>query len=540
MGFVLTHMADKSFGTKMTLTKTCAPLPLIVLLASCGGGGGSGGAAAPPPPVAVSCPTNHVAVGSACQCPSGLVDNPQDGYCTDPGFTVLRGAEYLEPGFPVIAETGGGVGYLPMYTKVGNIDSDPEMEIFHKNVGTEFLAWNHDGTVVPGYSVFAATTMHGKMVLAQLDGDANDELFIGHEGTAVVGRECEFNAFDHQGDRLPGYPAPCPDRGSVKIAPVVVDFDDDGTDEVLFTSTRNVLGIFRSPADIQPFGVSLQNVQFAYEWCGLAAGDLTNDSVENIIALTCPYSKPPDSTFYQSVYAFDSAGDVVSGFPVETTTFREHQPLIGDVDGDGMNEIIAMTFDGVAVISPSGDVEATIDRSGFTGYPGIDNYPFMALADVDSNGTADVLFYQSGIHAMTAAGVELSGFPVNGETFFAVGDVDGDNAQEVVSFRNAITSPSNSPVVHLVVFEADGTQKNLEITIDQVGDPGRIMPTISDIDLDGRNEIIVTGDYWTGTSGDYYKVWVFDLGGAAISGDIEWGQKFGDRHNSGAHRTARD
>jgi uncharacterized repeat protein (TIGR01451 family) len=58
------------------------------------------------------------------------------------------------------------------------------------------------------------------------------------------------------------------------------------------------------------------------------------------------------------------------------------------------------------------------------------------------------------------------------------------------------------------------------------------VPAIADIDLDGRTEIVVAGDYWDGIPGYYEKVWVYDLHGADY-GPTEWGQfGGGPRHQS--------
>ncbi|HUU98644.1 MAG TPA: hypothetical protein VM487_23165 [Phycisphaerae bacterium] len=60
---------------------------------------------------------------------------------------------------------------------------------------------------------------------------------------------------------------------------------------------------------------------------------------------------------------------------------------------------------------------------------------------------------------------------------------------------------------------------------------------IAAIDLDGRNEIIVTGSYWDGYSGDYDKVWAYDLGGDT-HGRIEWGQFGGGPRHQNLYRPA--
>jgi hypothetical protein len=109
--------------------------------------------------------------------------------------------------------------------------------------------------------------------------------------------------------------------------------------------------------------------------------------------------------------------------------------------------------------------------------------------------------------------------------------------QELVTFQDFDTPLTNDPRVHLKIYSHLGTAQNIDVLIDQVGNPGAMMPTIADIDRDGHNEVVVAGDYWTGSSGDYFKIWVFDFGGPT-HGSIEWGQAYGNDDNTGSHRSA--
>lgn len=62
------------------------------------------------------------------------------------------------------------------------------------------------------------------------------------------------------------------------------------------------------------------------------------------------------------------------------------------------------------------------------------------------------------------------------------------------------------------------------------------VPAIADIVLDGRDEIVVCGDFWNGFSGFYSKCWVFDLGGPK-HGRIQWGQFGGNASHTGWYRS---
>ena len=65
-----------------------------------------------------------------------------------------------------------------------------------------------------------------------------------------------------------------------------------------------------------------------------------------------------------------------------------------------------------------------------------------------------------------------------------------------------------------------------------------VVSAIADIDLDGHNEIIITGSYWNGTSGNYGKVWTFDIDKDSVGivdGPVQWGQFGHDAQHTGLY-----
>jgi hypothetical protein len=102
-----------------------------------------------------------------------------------------------------------------------------------------------------------------------------------------------------------------------------------------------------------------------------------------------------------------------------------------------------------------------------------------------------------------------------------VGDVDGDGLPDIVV---CIQFSGNSEDGEVRVYNRNGTLHPSFPKTQKIGFGA--VPAIADLDLDGRNEIVVSGDFWNGVPGDYDRVWVFDLGGSA-HGAIQWGQFMG-------------
>src|SRR5439155_6628108 len=87
----------------------------------------------------------------------------------------------------------------------------------------------------------------------------------------------------------------------------------------------------------------------------------------------------------------------------------------------------------------------------------------------------------------------------------------------------------------VLVFHANGTLLP-GFPIHLAGLGSGAVPAIADIDLDGRNDIIVASDFWSGVSGYYDKVWAYDLGGPTPHGPIQWGQFMGGPKHDGLYR----
>jgi len=519
-----------------------------LILAACGGDGGdsrqSTVAAPPPDDTPVGCPANQIPDDAdGCTCPQGL--HVKDGFCTDWAESVPEGAEFLESGYPLEIPKTGGSYFTPLYMKVGNIDRDPELELIYKDGTSPAYAWNHDGTLLAGWPTSATTYMHGKHVLAQFDNDPELEVFFGHEGSAYSTQQCELNAFNYTGARLPGWPQAC--VFSVNQAPVAVDLNQDGYDEVLYFDDDKVYSIDRTGSKQV---VPVANAP-SRKWCGMAVADVAPAPGKELALVNCSHSVYEDgmATDYLSLYLLSSQFVVLPGFPITYPGFFPQHPVIADFNADGVKEIMVLGTGTRAdyeqrhirsvlrIVSPQGTIQSKVEF--------MEQLTDQAeLADIDRDGTPEILIlvedtstqWNGRIHAYEADGSAVPGWPVPGEQF-AVGDIDGDGAAEIVTFLEDDSVYHLENRAALAIYSPDGTLRNdLRVIVDYMGrEASAIMPVIADIDLDGRNELIVIGDYWEGSSGTFPQVWAFDFGGSFPNGPVEWGQIFGNERNTGEY-----
>ncbi len=434
----------------------------------------------------------------------------------------------LEPGFPVQAYHGGGSYHAgpAIHTLVAQLDGDPQLEIVTTGLATGPLhAWNHDGTILAGWP--AGVGGAGYVGAGNLsNGDAGLEVFGGFWGTpggliALAG-DASF---------LPGWPKSS--SNFVTTPPALADVDGDGIDEIFLGEEDWKVHAYRADGSVLPgWPASGSGGQEKHT---PAIADLDGDGDLEILSAS-GWTTPG---VYLQGYHHD--GTAIAGFPVlfpggHVDTF----PVVGDVDGDGEPEIVVMTR---LSSYPWSCVVNVLSADGTTDWTKVlgDSVPYgtaPALADLDGDAIPEIVVQLEGaLEVVRGDASSPPGWPVVwstshwlGNSSPVVGDVDGDASPEIVVTSQPAGSSTGGEVR---VYRSDGTLHPSFPKALPLGSGA--VPAIADLDLDGRNEIVVTGSYWSGISGSYDKVWAFDLGGPA-HGRIEWAQLGGGPRHQGVYR----
>ncbi len=179
-------------------------------------------------------------------------------------------------------------------------------------------------------------------------------------------------------------------------------------------------------------------------------------------------------------------------------TFQPIALAAGDVDGNGADEIIALSADGQFALCKAPDGECrTFSWNG--NVEGID----VTAADIDGDGFAEVIFLAehdgdqrftiwNAHYEQTGEEEYLQHAPDNDHLALAAGDLSGDGIAEVVGLGdNAWYNPFDSDPV--TVYQYDGSQ------LAKVGDKGTGSGsasdiTIGDLDMSGTAELAVLHD----------------------------------------------
>ncbi len=240
-----------------------------------------------------------------------------------------------------------------------------------------------------------------------------------------------------------------------------------------------------------------------------AVGTLTKQDGTTVTAIVVGYgSNFPGQVDAGGIRAYLPNGTLLwertSGPYVGATAPVVSAPAIGDVDGDGKNEVVWTSFDEFVHVS---DGATGAEKQGwpYRTYDTIWSSP--ALADLDGNGKLSVIVgsdqhFQAapiatpnggGLHVIDSTGTPRPGFPVYIDQVIsgapAVGDINGDGVPEIVFGTGGFWAGAAHRVY---AYRCDGTPvAGWPVTVQ-----GQVVtsPALADLTADGTPEVVVTDD----------------------------------------------
>ncbi|MGD8451033.1 MAG: VCBS repeat-containing protein [Phycisphaerae bacterium] len=302
-----------------------------------------------------------------------------------------------------------------------------------------FNGRNFDGTNLLSFPQEAPDGGGNALSSPFVIGDVNEDGYLQAWGFHTVGNNFTYNrvsAYDYTGTRL--FTRHLADTESVSGL-YFGDIDGDGHREMFalaWQSPSFILHVF-NPDGTDRAGYPLTVITFA-------SGNLMNTApvpadVDGDGVLDLLFGYYANQTSWAECRHID--GSNVDGFPIQINTGSQLYSVgLGDVTGDGKPELIALDN-----LLAGGDRVNVFDLATRTSLPGFPvEWPvvmraFPAVADVDGDGLQDILVStdQGLIYAVNGEGQVLPDFPKNmgsaGVSGVAVGDIDGDGLFEIVA-----------------------------------------------------------------------------------------------------------
>ncbi len=432
---------------------------------------------------------------------------------------------------PFAGETSGPLA-------VGDVDGDGKLEVvvasnqvyvWHAN-GEELIDGDSDSQTLGNFTNFAAGAVlqPAAVTLADLDNVPGMEMIVCERAPLL-----RVHVYTRTGAELAGWPRSL-DLASGSAwnwaAPAVGDIDGDHQPEIVVNTLNGVVWAWNADgtevrngdADPSTTGVFYVRAGATWEWSrsGPSLCDLDGDGALDII-----FGTKNDSTGLRRLMALKYDGTSVTGFPYIANGAISDDVAVGDLDGDGLKELV--------FYCKAGYVYAV--RQNGTNYPGFPKYTGLvasdgwvgspALGDVDGDGQLEIVYTpnQDGLHSKLVvidtnvpggtSGQFLAGWPVSlpgsSEGSPVIGDIDGDGSPEIL---HGIGGGDAAAPYNLYAYHANGLPvSGFPITLE-----GPLMPgvTITDFDKDGGVDIVYAG--WD------FLCHVWDMPFAYNRADVPW------------------
>ncbi|HEX6811026.1 MAG TPA: VCBS repeat-containing protein [Planctomycetota bacterium] len=373
------------------------------------------------------------------------------------------------------------IGGLPLWMSHGDFDEDGDQDlVVVRNSANTTGVWLNDGS--GGFSP-GVTLPVGAGSLSVAVGDLNDDdhldiaVSLPTAPKVVVGYgdgDGGFPGFDQVID-LPG--------GGSAFSLAIGDVTRDGADDLVVADPQ-LSRVIVFEGDQGEIGSVHRALLVPGSPASIALGDMSGDGFTDMAATAFAsdhYVVITDMTLFQGVWTYTSFNVVVPGQPSIAA--------IGDVTGDGLVDLVGcLAFTQNVFVAPQGPVGAfgaptVLDCSGYALRP--------FIGDADGNGKND-LFALSGLGNRVSlwlakssgvlAGARNYGSGLPGASWVEGADFDGDGDFEIATASQASSSFT------LLGRAANG---NLEIEfIQSVGSPIFQLKT-ADLDSDGRTDLIV-------------------------------------------------
>lgn len=447
-----------------------------------------------------------------------------DGVPDDP---VKVTVDRIKSGFPVPmllqeyrASFFAGAGYA---ITVGNVTGDAHPEIFAPGLlQGPLYGVRYDGTALPGWPLWDPFTA-AMPALGELDGDPTHEDLV-----ATFETFSPIRRLTPTGATVSNWPQ----SAELILVPALADLDGDGRDEVITYPARYANGsLVSAPIALPPHASSISGV-------GLPAiADLDADGRPDIVTI--------DPTH---VWAANTSG-MLFGFPAFDTRAAgvspAISPVIGDVDGDGEPEIVLATLPDWGA---SGRIQIYSNKGIYKRSIQLGSTLVMepVLADLDGDGIPEILVAaMRALYAFKGDGTPVPGWPFTPPglesilSYPVVGDLTGGGLPNVVVSTTTGTylpeGDSGVPEGHLYVLKANGTVESGYPRTITIGSQAPV-PAIADIDLDGRNELMIV---WGRGYGIRDALFAYDFS-SGPTGAVEWGQYRGGASHRGFYELGKN
>ena len=393
-----------------------------------------------------------------------------------------------------------------------DVDGDGLTELLVGNSNGNLYCFDHNAGVKWAYNTGAQ--IRGAPACKDVDGDGTMEVFIGDMNGIVWGFSCNGVVLTQWGWPKATQSSPGGGVNGVYSSPAIGDINGDGADDIVACTWGKYVYAWSYTGGLLP-GWPYDNKDSI--WSSPALADIDMDGLKEII-VGADSTGGSDWPWPAGglLYAFNGDGGIVPGFPQVTPEVLWSSPAVSDIDGDGLQEIVIGTghyYKAIGRLTTEGHRVYAYNHDGtpVQGWPVVaagSTFSSPAIGDIDGDGVREIVIACNTMHGIGSD--HIMAIKPNGTVMWsnqafggpnlgspALGDVDGDG------YPDAIMGSG---------WAIGAWDRTGRVIWDQPLDNFLIAsPAVGDFDNDGRVEVACcTGDVQGGTPGGSF--WVFDCG----------------------------
>ena len=259
--------------------------------------------------------------------------------------------------------------------------------------------------------------------IADIDGDGNKEVLVEGNGPGGI----YIFIFNSEGDLADSIEIDYQLSDDLYGCIVLADIDNDDFLEIVYggwsASGAVLVALELDGVLISGFPVMLENSQMS-QTNSPAVGNLDADENWEIVTISHLNNQPPDST---NIRAFESDGDLLWSQVIYCISHSD--PVIGDIDDDGDNEVAFTSENGVYILENDGSFILNNEIGVGMAHSNV------ALADLDNDNDLEIIFgYGLDVYAIHHDGSVIFSYRPDWVPQHppVVGDINGDNSLDIV------------------------------------------------------------------------------------------------------------